>query len=397
MPKHPHLPVVWAVAGGRRQTMTEGHLGTGSLITDLEVTIVELPVRTARNHGIGAVAGKIRNVVLKLSADSGASGWGEASPWPAFTGTAEATAAALDLHLRPLLIGKPASHVARIMAQADLALIGHSDAKAALEMALYDLMGREMKVSVSDLLGGRFRDDIPLSVSIANPNFDEDLELAERVVGDGVRLLKLKTGVAGHSFDVMRLEALKNKFPDVEVRVDYNQGLTTLEAMRFVPDIDSMEPGFIEQPVRAQHWQAMKDLRALTRAPLVADESVFSPNDALRATKDMIADVLSIKIMKSGGMRRGQEIAGVAAAAGMACYGGDMFETGLAHLAGTHMCAATQNISLGCEFYQATYYLETDLLAAPFPASNGRVTVPTGPGLGIDVDEEKVRFFSTDR
>ncbi len=374
--------------------MTGGQSGADARISDLDVTIVALPVRTARNHGIGSVAGKIRNVILKLTSDSGTVGWGEASPWPAFAGTAEATAAALDVYLRPLIVGRPAAHVTRIMADAELALTGHPDAKAALEMALYDLMGRELGVSVSDLLGGRHRDTIPLSVSIANPDFDEDLELAERVVDDGVRLLKLKTGVAGHQFDMMRLETLKNRFPDVEVRADYNQGLTPLEAMRCVPDLDSLGPGFIEQPVRAQNWQAMKDLRPLIRAPLVADESVFSPADVLRAVKEGIADVLSIKIMKSGGMRRGQEIAGIAAAAGIACYGGDMFETGLAHLAGTHLCAASANISLGCEFYQATYYLETDLLATPFPATDGKVTVPTGPGLGIDVDEEKVRFFA---
>lgn len=361
----------------------------------MTVVTVALPVRTARNHGIGAVSGAIRNVLVKLETADGAVGWGEASPWPAFTGTAEASAAALDVYFRPLVIGRPASHVARVMADADSALVGHPDAKAALEMALYDLMGRELGVSVGDLLGGRFRDSIPLSVSIANPNFDEDLELAERIVADGVRLFKIKTGVAGHQFDLMRLEALKKRFPEVEIRIDYNQGLTPLEAMRFVPDIDSFEPGFIEQPVRAMHWDAMRNLRAIIRSPLVADESVFTPADAIRAAKESIADVFSVKIMKSGGMRRGQEIAAIGAANGMACYGGDMFETGLAHAAGTHMCAAAPNISLGCEFYQATYYLETDLLEEPFPATDGKVTVPTGPGLGVDVDEEKVSRFTT--
>lgn len=370
--------------------------GTRSRITDMTVTTVALPVRSARNHGIGAISGEIRNVILRLETEDGLVGWGEASPWPAFTGTAEATAAALDVHLRPRILGRAASQVMQIMVEAETALIGHSDAKAALEMALYDLMGRELEVSVSDLLGGRCRDDIPLSVSIANPDFNADIALAERIVEDGVRLFKIKTGVAGHDFDVMRLETLKKRFPQVEIRVDYNQGLTPLEAMRCVPDIDSFEPGFIEQPVRAPHWQAMKDLRAATRAPLVADESVFSPNDALRATRENIADAFSVKIMKSGGMRRGQEIAAIAAAAGIACYGGDMFETGLAHLAGTHLCATTPNISLGCEFYQATYYLETDLLAEPFPATDGKVTVPTGPGLGIDMDEDKVRFFAAE-
>ncbi len=372
--------------------MTE--TGTTGKIDRMTVTTVALPVTTARNHGIGAVAGEILNVLVKLETSDGLAGWGEASPWAAFTGTAEAAAGALDVHLRPLVVGRPASHVARIMTDAAYALVGHPEAKAALEMALYDLMGRELGVSVSDLLGGRFRDDIPLSVSIANPNFDEDLELAERITNDGVRLFKIKTGVAGHDFDLMRLETLKKRFPDVDIRIDYNQGLTPMEAMRFVPDIDSFNPGFIEQPVRAQNWEAMKNLRAAIRAPLIADESVFTPAEALRATREGIADGFSVKIMKCGGMRKGQEIAAIGAANGMACYGGDMFETGLAHLAGVHMCASTPNISLGCEFYQATYYLKEDLLETAFPATDGKVTVPTGPGLGINVDEDKVRHFT---
>lgn len=363
-------------------------------IDRMTVIAIAVGVATARNHGIGAVSGAIRNVLVKLETSDGLAGWGEASPWAAFTGTAEAAAGALDVHLRPLVVGRPASHVSRIMADADAALVGHPEAKAALEMALYDLMGRELGVSVADLLGGRFRDAIPLSVSIANPNFDEDLALAERVTDDGVRLFKIKTGVAGHAFDMMRLETLKNKYPDVDIRVDYNQGLTPLEAMRQVPEIDKLEPGFIEQPVRAPNWEAMKNLRAVIRAPLVADESVFTPHDALRAVREGVADAFSIKIMKSGGMRKGQDIAAIGAAGGMPGYGGDMFETGLAHLAGAHMCAATPNISLGCEFYQANYYLEEDLLEQTFPATDGQVTVPTGPGLGMAVDEDKVRRFA---
>jgi muconate cycloisomerase len=377
--------------------MSNAGIEISGRIEKMTVFTVVLPVRSRRDHGIGAVAGEIKNVLVKLETADGVAGWGEASPWAAFTGTAEAAAAALDGHLRAVVVGRPAAHVTRIMADANAILVGNWEAKAALEMALYDVRGRELTVSVSDLLGGRFRDHIPLSVSIANPDFDEDLELADRIVADGVRLFKIKTGVAGHAFDLKRLETLKQRFPEVEIRVDYNQGLTPLEALRYVPDIDKFEPGFIEQPVPAENWEVMKTLRGKIRSPLVADESVFTPAEAFKAAREGIADAFSVKIMKSGGMRRGQEIAAIAAANGMPCYGGDMFETGLAHLAGTHMCAATANISLGCEFYQATYYLETDLLQLPFPATDGRVTVPTGPGLGIAVDEDKVRHFMAEQ
>ena len=105
-----------------------------------------------------------------------------------------------------------------------------------------------------------------------------------------------------------------------------------------------------------------------------------------------IADGVSIKIMKSGGLTRAQTVARMAAASGLSAYGGDMFESGLAHLAGVHMISCTPNISLGCEFYQATYYLNQDLMDGPFPIVAGQVVVPDCPGLGMDVNEDWVRI-----
>jgi muconate cycloisomerase len=116
----------------------------------------------------------------------------------------------------------------------------------------------------------------------------------------------------------------------------------------------------------------------------------------LLVASQRMADLVSIKIMKHGGMLAGRKVTAICEAAGIACYGGDMFETGIAHLAGTHMIAATPNISLGCEFYQAKYFLERDLLAEPFPIENGRVIVPRTPGLGIRVDEDRVRHYAVE-
>ena len=118
--------------------------------------------------------------------------------------------------------------------------------------------------------------------------------------------------------------------------------------------------------------------------------------DVREVAAGRMADLVSIKIMKHGGMLAGRKVSAICEAAGIACYGGDMFETGIAHLAGTHVIAATPNISLGCEFYQAKYFLERDLLAEPFPIENGRVIVPQTPGLGVRVDEERVRHYAVD-
>jgi len=107
-----------------------------------------------------------------------------------------------------------------------------------------------------------------------------------------------------------------------------------------------------------------------------------------------MADIFSLKIMKSGGIRRALEVAAIARAAGIEVYGGCMFETGLAHAAGTHLMAAVPDLILQCEFYMSTYYAQDDILTEPFPVRNGRVHVPEGAGLGVRVDPEKLAKYA---
>jgi muconate cycloisomerase len=146
--------------------------------------------------------------------------------------------------------------------------------------------------------------------------------------------------------------------------------------------------------VRAHLFDAMARLREATDVPLLADESVFGPEDMLRAARAGICDGVSVKVMKAGGLRRALRTAEIAADAGLVAYGGDMFETGLGHLAGVHMIAAAPAISLGCEFYQARYYLADDLLSEPFPVQDGAVIVPEGPGLGRSPDPSRLARFA---
>lgn len=360
-------------------------------ITGFDVWHLEVPVVSARDHGIGRVEGSCEIVVLRLTSEGGDQGFGEASPWSVFTGTPEATFAALDRYLRPLVVGQSVGDRVAIMANAQRAVAHCTEAKAALESALLDLAGCITGLPVWAFLGGKCREAIPLSCSIANPDFDADIALMERLRADGVGLIKLKTGFKDHAFDVMRLERIAQDFPEFGVRVDYNQGLEIEEAIPRVLDVAQFRPDFIEQPVRFHHYDMMAQLRGMTDVPLLADESVFGPEDMVRAAREGICDGVSIKIMKSGGLARGQSVARIAAANGLMAYGGDMFEAGLAHLAGTHMIAATPEITLGCEFYQASYFLTEDILETPFQVENGHVVVPDTPGLGARPDLEKLK------
>ncbi len=360
---------------------------TGERIVGAKVYRLSHKVRAVRAHGIGEVAGAMETVNLRLEAEGGAVGWGEAAPWAPFAGTAEASFAALHRYLRPAFQDAEADAIPAIMARADALLAGHWDAKAALETALLDLAGRRRGAPVWALLGGRMRVRVPLSLSIADPVFERDQELMERAFASGIRNYKLKTGFADHAFDLMRIEKIRAAYPDANLRADYNQGLDPTEAPARLRDLDALGLDFIEQPVRADQPEAMAGLTAMTRTPILADESVFTPGDLARAQEARLANGVSVKIMKCGGPRRGLVMAHQAAARGWASYGGDMFETGIAHLGALHMIAAAPGFDWGCEFYHANWHLERDVLAERFPEEAGEIVVPDGPGLGCAVDE----------
>ena len=365
-------------------------------ITDMHVHVIKVPVEATHSHGSGDVSA-INAVVVELVADSGHSGWGEASPWPVFTGTTEANAAALNTHLRPLVVGANALRREQILAAAEHTVVHCSEAKAALEMALLDVIGRTLGVSVGQLIGGRQRDSVPVSFTIANPVFEEDMEIIAQLYGAGVRIFKLKTGFRDHVFDLMRLEKIRDTYGDgVDLRIDYNQGLKATDAIRTLRDMEAFKLGFIEQPTPRNNLEAMAAISAAIDTPVMADESVFNPREALIATQMRLADVFSLKVMKSGGIARAMEIAAIARAAGIGVYGGCMFETGLAHLAGAHLVSALGEIDLGCEFYMPSYYARDDILTEPFPVRNGAVHIPEEPGLGIDVDRDKLAAYTVE-
>jgi muconate cycloisomerase len=365
-------------------------------ISSMRVHLINVPAKAVHSHGSGDVSG-IRSVIVEIGTEGGLTGWGEASPWPVFTGTAEASATALHVYFRPHLIGANPLHVEKHLAQAAATVVGCNEAKAALEMALLDITGKIAGLPVAELVGGRHRDTIPMSFSVANPNFDADLDDIAKLHADGVRILKLKTGFAEHAFDVMRLEKLRALYGDaLSLRIDYNQGLRATDAIRTLRDIEAFRPAFIEQPVKMHERAALAAITAALDTPVMADESVFDPRQAMDGVRMRIADIFSLKIMKSGGIRRALEVAAIARTAGIDVYGGCMFETGLAHAAGTHLMAAVSDLTLGCEFYMPTYYAADDILVEPFPVKNGHVHVPTGPGLGVEVDPEKLAKYRTE-
>jgi muconate cycloisomerase len=364
-------------------------------ITGLALDVVRWPLKMKRRHGVGDIDESMPGVIVKITTDAGIVGWGEAAPWSVFTGTAEANATGIHHYLRPLLIGSDPLRIGALMRAIDKALVGHTEGKAAIEMALLDIVGKRLGVPIAQLLGGIYRHEVPLSVSIANPDFEEDYEFAVQRAKEGINIFKVKTGFASHAEDLQRLERLRRDLPHgADIRVDYNQGLDPWNAIKLVKDVETFRPTFVEQPVKRDQRAAMAAITRAIDTPIMADESVFSPAEAVEMVRDQVADLVSIKIMKSGGIFRAREVAAIAEAAGITAYGGTMFEGGLAIAAGLHMVAATPNVSLGAEFYTSTFVMGVDILATPIVIDRGMTQVPTGPGLGVEVNEDNLRRIS---
>ncbi|WP_442919003.1 enolase C-terminal domain-like protein [Methylobacterium sp. WSM2598] len=353
---------------------------------------IESPIRMARLQGVGTVEGAVTRVLLDLTASDGVVGWGEAAPWAVFTGTPEAAFAALDRYLRPLVLGAPVRRIRALGAAMDRALVGHAEAKLAVETALFDILGRQSGLSVADLLGGRVRDTIPLSFSIADPDFAADLDRMRAMVPAGARIVKVKTGVREHRRKMARLEAIRAEFgAALDLRVDDNQALAPFGAIRLLRDVETLAPTFIEQPVARGHLAAMTSLAAALDTPILADESCFDASDLAEIVRLGAADAISVKLMKTGGLLKAQGLMALADAAGLPGYGGTLWEGGVALAAGTQFIAATPGVSPGCEFYMPHHVLIEDVLETRVENRGGEVVVPDGPGLGITVSEHAVR------
>ena len=364
----------------------------GPILDRLRLFLVESPIKMARAQGVGSVKGSVKRVLIELTTRCGITGWGEAAPWEVFTNTPESAFSALDVYLRPVIQGHPARRLRELLAKLDRTVTGNTDAKAGIEMAVLDILGKAQGVSAADLLGGRVRETIPLSFSIADPDFAADMERMKAMVPAGNRLFKVKTGVKPHAEDMAHLEAIRDTFGDtVDLRLDYNQALEPFRAMTVLRDVDRFRPTFIEQPVPRRHLDAMAGFAHALDTPILADESCFDATDLLEIIRRQAADAISVKLMKCGGMLKGQQLMAIADTAGLPGYGGTLWEGGIALAAGTQFIAATPGISLGCEFYMPHHVLTEDVLEARIPNENGAVVVPTGPGLGITVTEASVR------
>ncbi len=379
------------------------HAVPGDLARDLAIvsitsTIVDVP--TVRRHKLSNTSLTAQSyVIVQVRLANGVEGAGEAATLggPRWSEeSVEGIKATVDTYLAPALIGRRADLVEAAGAQMDLAAKRNNAAKAAVETALWDALGRTLGLPVTALLGGAVRDRVPVLWTLASGDPVQEVEEAGRKLEARLhRTFKVKIGALEPAADMARMRhlalALKGR---AELIVDANQAWDETVSARCLPQLDEMGVRLVEQPVPAWNLPAMARLRARPRTPpLLADECVFTVHDMLAVGAAGAADAVSLKLVKHGGLLGLKRVAAVAEAAGIALYGGCLLESSVGAAAHLQAFATLRELAWGCEHF-GPQILVGDLVTEPLRFEDFHVHLPAGPGIGVVLDQDKLRAYA---
>lgn len=304
----------------------------------------------------------------------------------------------IDTYMAPLLTSSPCGNAAEAMALIGRNVVGNHFAKSAVETALLDATARRAGLPLATLLGGALRDHVPVLWTLASGNTAQDIEEAEAMIASGRHnVFKLKIGKHSLANDVAHVAAIKRALGDrAGVRVDVNQAWDETTARRGIAMLADAGAELVEQPIARGDRVGMQRLVARSPIPIMVDEALRGPQDALDFARRRAADIFSIKIAQSGGLSEARKVAAIAEAAGIRLYGGTMLEGPIGTIASAHLCATFPELIWGTELF-GPLLLTEDLLETPLHYGDFALRLPDGPGLGVTLDEDKIAFFRRDR
>jgi len=341
------------------------------------------------------------HVIAKVYTDDGIVGFGEArANNPHQHETTWSVVAALEHFYGPALIGRNPFDIEAIMSDFDGLLPENYHARTVVDFALYDIMGKATGQPVCNLIGGRVHEKVPVKFPISQGTSEEMVEEALRIISEtGARYLKIKIGQSEKiNQDLANIAAIRKAVgDDVKLQVDANAGYRNFwEALGVLRRVEEYGIALIEQPLPKWDLEGMAELARLLDTPILADESVFSPYDAMKVVKQKAADVINIKMPKAGGIHGAKRIAHIAEAAGLQVFVGSTTETGIGSAGGVHFFASTPNVWPVAACLFGRYMLVDDMVTdeTAFNIHDGCVEVPDRPGLGVTLDEEALTEYS---
>ncbi|HUR58083.1 MAG TPA: enolase C-terminal domain-like protein, partial [Opitutaceae bacterium] len=321
---------------------------------------------------------------------------GEASCTPRWSGEDQVTGAHLiRAYLEPMLVGENALEVERLAAKFRLAFAANHFTKAAVEMALWDIAGKAVGQPVYELLGGKVREFVPTKWSVSGVEPKAAAEIARWAVTQGFGAMKVKVGTEPEA-DVARVAAVRAAVgPGIKLGVDANGGWSPAQALSVIARLREHGIAFVEQPLAPEEITAMANLKKSIGVPVIADESIYSQQDAKLLARLGAADVFSIYVGKAGGIGPARKIAEFAESAGLRCTVGSNLELGIGSAAMVHLALATRGITaeeFPCDIIGPFFY-EDDIVREALPIIGGAARANAKPGLGVELDEGKVERY----
>lgn len=351
-------------------------------ITEIRIGKISVPLKTPFKTALRTV-NSIEDVIVEVYTDTGNIGFGEAPPTGVITGdTTGAIIGAINEHIKKNIIGMNLENFEEIMIKLDKSLIKNTSAKAAIDIALYDLYGQLYNAPLYKLLGG-YRNEINTDITISVNSPEEMAKDSIDAIKRGFKTLKIKVG-KDSLVDIERMKAIRKAIGyDVKLRIDANQGWKPKEAVKALRKMEDegLEIEFVEQPVAAHDIEGLKFVTDNVSIPVLADESVFSPADALNILQKRAADLINIKLMKTGGLHNALKICSSAEIYGVECMIGCMLEAKVSVNAAVHLAAAKSIIT--------KIDLDGPALCSEDPIEGGatfeeyKITLNDAPGLGI--------------
>lgn len=323
-------------------------------------------------------------IYVKIICDTGVIGWGEAPPTLVITGDSlQSIETTIQMVIKPVLIGRSLSNYEDIFREMNASIVGHSSAKAAVDMAVYDCVSQHAKMPLYQFLGG-YRDKLETDYTVSVNSPQEMAEDAVSYIQQGFNVLKIKVGKDDSSTDIERISAIREQIgKDVVIRLDANQGWEPKEAIRVIRKMEDLDLQIelVEQPVKAWDIQGMKQVTDAVDTLIMADEAVFTPKQAFEVLKTRSADLINIKLMKAGGIHQAQAINSMAEVCGVECMMGSMIETKLGISAAAHFAASKKNITR--YDFDAPLMLSKDIINGGVIYQGRNIRISESFGLGI--------------
>ena len=367
-----------------------------SKIELIETTVLDIP--TIRGHVLSVATMQHQSAVLvRIRFSDGSEGIGEGTTIGGMSygpESPESIQTAIDTYIAPAMIGRDGDEVNRCIQLIDNVVKGNRIAKAAVEIALWDGLGKRLDVPVAQLFGGSVAHTLPVAWTLASGNSETDIDEAVQMLDTRRHnIFKLKIGKRSVREDIEHVARIKAAVGDrASIRVDVNQAWNLADARWGLKGLQDVGCELVEQPVQAKLHGALAELTRKYEIAVMADESLNGPGDALAIASGRSADVFAVKVAQSGGLKRASEVLAIGQAANLGLYAGTMLETGLGTAAALQLFSTIEHLQWGTELF-GPLLLKDELLAEPITYRDFNIHLPEGSGIAVTLDYDKIAYY----